>query len=744
MTDMNKHVMDEAIGETRLDRNTQGLIGKGAPRYEGKLKVTGTAPYAYERLAEQDVAYGFIVPAKIARGTITSIDTSRAEAVPGVLKIITGDRITRAASQPGAPAAQTIDGQVFHYNQPVALVIADSFETARNAAGLVAVTYDETAGRFDIAARDTVREPGSSPMEPNNKRGDFEHAFAQAEVTFDETYTTPSYHAAAMEPHASTASWDGATLEVWTSCQLLESGIGQIAAGVGLDEDKVRVHSPYIGGGFGSKLGTSPDAVLAALGTMAIGKPVKVAMTRQNVFQATSRRGETVQRVRFGATKEGKITCFAHETDTTNSPGNGFFEPSGISSVFLYAGKDRMITHSLVETDVLMTSAVRAPGEATGMLATESALDEFAERFGIDPVEFRRMNEPEVNPMDDTPFSSRRLIECIDEGARRFGWSDRPTKPGSRREGEWLIGYGMSSASRLNQLQQSSAEIEMAPDGRATIRTAMTDIGTGTYTILQQICAEMLGLPLDRVDVVLGDTDLPASSGSGGSWGANSAGSSVYVASLALIRELADRIDADAETLTLKDGHAIFGNRQIPFSEILKGETISVTGTIEPGETADKTHQASYGAHFCEVGVNVVTGETRIRRLLTVGAAGRILNEKTATSQCYGGQIWGIGYALEEDLVIDKRNGLIVNHDLAEYHVPVHADVPALEVVLLEDRDPHASPLAGKGIGELAIAGVGASITNAIYNACGVRVRDYPATLDKVLAGLPDDYLTAA
>ncbi|SMD08080.1 xanthine dehydrogenase YagR molybdenum-binding subunit [Fulvimarina manganoxydans] len=741
---MNKHVMDKAIGETRLDRNTQGIIGKGVDRYEGPLKVSGRATYAYENLAGEDVAYGFVVPAPIGRGAIKSVDTSKAESAPGVLAVISGDKILRASSQPMAPAAQTIDGEVFHYNQPLAIVIAESFEAARHASHLVTADYEPKQGRYDVKARETVRKPDAMPMEPVNERGDFEKAFAEAEVQFDETYTTPSYHAAAMEPHASVAKWDGDRLTVWSSCQLLETNVKQIAAGVGLDVSKVRLHSPYIGGGFGSKLGIGPDAVFASLGAMTVGKPVKIALTRQNVFQQTSRRGETVQRVRFGATKEGKITCFAHETDTTNSPGNGFFEPSGISSVFLYPGKDRRIAHTIVETDALMTSAVRAPGEATGMLATESALDELADRLGIDPIDLRRMNEPKVNPQDDTPFSSRMLLECIEEGAGRFGWGDRPQKPGTRREGEWLIGMGMSSASRKNSLMKSSAEIEMSPDGRATVRTSMTDIGTGTYTILQQIAAEMLGLPLDQVDVELGDTALPASSGSGGSWGANSAGSSVFVAAEAMIAELAKRLDVDAETLTLKDGHAIAGNRQIPFSEILKGEAITVLGQIEPGKTDEETHQASYGAHFAEVAVNVVTGETRVRRLLTVGAAGRILNHKTATSQCYGGQIWGIGYALEEELVIDTRNGLMVNHDLAEYHVPVHADVPKLDVVLLEERDTHASPLAGKGIGELAIAGVGAAINNAIYNATGVRVRDYPVTMDKLLSQLPDDYLTAA
>ena len=742
---MNEHVMNEPIGETRLDRNTQGVIGKGVDRYEGKLKVSGKAPYAYEHLIGEKVAYGFVVPGPVGRAKVKAIDTSKALAEPGVLAVVTGDGILRSSAQPMSPAGQTMDGEIFHYNQPVALVVAESFEIARHASHLVKVDYEEIEGRYEIESRrGTGRATEEGPMAADTNRGDFEKAFAAADVQFDQTYRTPSYHSAAMEPHTSVAKWDGDQLTVWSSCQLLETNVQQIASGVGVDVSKVRLLSPYIGGGFGSKLGIGPDAVLAALGAREAGRPVKLALTRQNVFQTTSRRGETIQRVRIGATKGGTITCFAHETETTNSEGEGFFEPSGISSVFLYPGADRLVTHRVITSDVLMCSAVRAPGEATGMLATESALDELAAQFGIDPVEFRRMNEPDKDPQQDVPFSSRKLLECIDVGAKRFGWADRPKTPGSRREGEWLIGYGMASASRANSLMQSSAEIEMTPDGRATVKTAMTDIGTGTYTILQQIAAEMLGMRLDQVDVLLGDTTLPSSSGSGGSWGANSAGSSVYVAAEAVITELAKRLGVEADALTLKDGHAISGNRQIPFSEILNGDTIKVVGTIKPGDTSDKTNQASYGAHYAEVAVNATTGETRVRRLLTVGAAGRILNEKTATSQCYGGQIWGIGYALEEDLVVDARNGLIVNHDLAEYHVPVHADVPKLDVVLLEERDRHASPLAGKGIGELAISGVGAAINNAIFNATGARIRSYPVTMDKLLPHLPEEIGAAA
>ncbi|WP_081651841.1 MULTISPECIES: xanthine dehydrogenase family protein molybdopterin-binding subunit [Aurantimonas] len=744
---MNTHVMDKEIGETRLDRETQGVIGKPVDRYEGPLKVSGKATYAYEYLADdKNVAYGFIVTASIGKGKIVKVDGSKALSAPGVLAVVDGDKILRASSQPMAPAAQTIDGEVFHYGQPVAVVVATSFEAARHGAKLVEVEYaPASGGRYSLEqVKDQGRASDQGVMPADTERGDFETAFAKAEIQFDQTYTTPSHHSSAMEPHASVAKWDGDKLTVWSSCQLLETNVQQIANGVGVPVENVRLLSPYIGGGFGSKLGIGPDAVLSALAARAAGRPVKLALSRPHVFQTTSRRSETIQRIRIGTTKDGHITAFSHETFAANSPGNGFFEPAGISSVFLYAGKDRSVTHRLSETDVLMTSAVRAPGEAVGMLALENAMDEMAEKLGLDPLEFRKLNEPEVAPQDDLPFSSRKLVECYEEGARRFGWDKRPAKPGSVREGEWLIGYGMAAASRANSLMKSSAEVEMTPDGRAVVRTAMTDIGTGTYTILQQIAGEMLGLPLDRIDVELGDTSLPSSSGSGGSWGANSAGSSVYVACEALIGEIAQRLGVEPDGLTLKDGHAIANNRQVPFTEILDGKSLMKLGTIKPGETSQNYNQASYGAHFCEVAVNAVTGETRVRRLLTVAAAGRILNEKTATSQCYGGQIWGIGSALTEELVTDERTGLLVNHDLAEYHVPVNADVPQLDVVLLPERDPHASPLAGKGIGELALAGVGAAVTNAIYNACGARVRDYPMTLDKVLAGMSPEIDAAA
>ncbi|RIY01260.1 xanthine dehydrogenase family protein molybdopterin-binding subunit [Aureimonas flava] len=738
MDTTNSFKMDEPVGETRLDRGVQDVIGKGVDRFEGPLKVSGRAPYAYENLPGEKVAYGFMVLSTVGSGKVLSIDTMQARSTAGVLTVVLDKRSPRAAADPNDPAPKTADGAVTHYGQPLCLVVAESFEVARDAAKLVVVEYDTEEGRYDplaLQGEAYVPPPGAMPAE--TKKGDFEAAFAQAAVTLDVTYTTPSQSHSAMEPHAAVARWEGKKLKLYGCYQLVSTNVGQLAKALGISKSDIEIVAPFIGGGFGGKLGIGPEAVFAAIAAQETGRPVKIALTRQQVFQTTSRRSDTIQRVRLGATTDGVITAIGHDTTTSNTPGDEFFEPAGISTVFLYAGENRRITHRKTDVNILLSSSMRAPGEAVGMLALENAMDEMAEKLGLDPIEFRRRNEPDADPQEGLPFSSRKLVECMDEGARRFGWDRRNERPGTRREGEWLIGIGMSTASRKNLLQQSSAKVTLSADGEAQVETNMTDIGTGTYTILQQIAAEMLGLPLDRVTVRLGHSGDPDAPGSGGSWGANSAGSSVFVACEGIVEAIAKKLKVKPDELTLKDGTAIAGNRQTSYVELLAGEPIAVTGTFKPGKAFQNTHQASYGAHFCEVAVNAYTGETRIRRLLTVGAAGRILNEKTARSQCFGGQIFGIGTALTEELVVDKRSGLMVNHDLAEYHVPVNADVPQLEVVFLEERDHAASPLAGKGIGELAISGVGAAVTNAIYNACGVRVRDYPMTLDKVLRGMP-------
>ncbi|BDA82574.1 xanthine dehydrogenase [Aureimonas sp. SA4125] len=728
--------MDTPIGETRLDRNVQAVIGKGVDRMEGPLKVSGRATYAYENLHGKDVAYGYVVTSGIGAGKISRIETMKALGMAGVLTVITDDTGPRAAADPGDKKPASIKGEVTHFGQPIALVVAESYEIARAAAKLVEVEYAPTEGVYSLESdKATPYDPGEGTMPSIVKKGDFAGAFAKAPVKLDLTYTTPSQSHSAMEPHAAVAVWDGDDLTLYGCYQLVQTNVGQLAAALGIDKARIRMLNPYIGGGFGGKLGIGPEAVYAALGAKETGRAVKIALTRQQVYQATSRRTDTIQRIQIGADENGVISAIAHDTLGGNTPGDKVFEPAGISTVFLYGGENRLITHRIADVNIVLSSSMRAPGEAVGMLALENAMDELAEKLDIDPIELRKRNEPQIDPQEGLPFSSRMLVECMDEGARRFAWADRSSVPGSRREGEWLIGMGMSAASRKNLLQKASARVTLAADGSALVETDMTDIGTGTYTILQQIAAEMLGLPLARVSVRLGDSSLPPAPGSGGSWGASSSGSSVYAACEGIIGTLAEKMGVQAQHLTLKDGTAIGDNRQTSLVDLLAGEPIEVIGNFKPGKAFEETHQASYGAHFCEVAVNAVTGETRIRRLLTVAAAGRILNEKTAMSQCYGGQIFGIGSALTEELVIDPRSGLIVNHDLAEYHVPVNADVPQLEVVFLPERDLAASPLASKGIGELALSGVGAAISNAIYNATGVRLRDYPMTLDKVLAG---------
>ena len=734
---------DEAQTDTRLDRNAEGVIGKPLDRFEGPLKVTGQAPYAYENRKGEDVAYGYLVLSEIGAGTIAEIATEKAEQARGVIRVVVDERAVRSSGEPGPTPPTKNDGRVTHYGQPLCLVVAESFETARAAAKLVEVRYGPKVGRYDLQAhRDKAYDPGDEMGHVT--KGDFEKAFAEAEVQYDATFTTPSQSHSAMEPHACIAAYDGDTLTLHGCYQLISDNVQQVAKAVGLSPDKVKVLAPYIGGGFGGKLGIGPEAVYASIAAMEIGRPVKIALSRQQVYQGTNRRSDTVQRIRLGATRDGRLTALAHDTIGSNTEEEAFIEPAGISTMFLYAAENRLITHQKVDLNLLLSAAMRAPGEAVGMLSLENAMDEMAEKLGLDPIEFRKLNEPDVDPQEGLPFSSRKLVECMEEGARRFGWDKRNAKPGTRREGEWLIGLGMSAASRKNLLSKSSARVTLSAEGRALVETNMTDIGTGTYTILQQIAAEMLGLEPAAVEVKLGESQLPRSPGSGGSWGAQSVGSSVYVACEGIAEAIAKKLGVSANELTLKDGTAIAGNRQTPITQVLGGEAIEVLGKFEPGKAFKETHQASYGAHFCEVAVNSVTGETRVRRLLTVGAAGRILNEKTAKNQCYGGQIFGIGTALTEELVVDTRSGLMVNHDLAEYHVPVNADVPQLEVVLLPELDPQASPLAGKGIGELAISGVGAAITNAIYNACGVRVRDYPMTLDKIIAGLPREEFAEA
>ncbi len=736
--DTNSLTMDAPHPSSLLDSGVQGVISRPIDRVEGPLKVSGTATYAAEYRLD-DMVHGVLVGAKIGHGTVESIDCEAVKLMPGVIDVVIDfDTFIRNSQQGGETNAPTQGvKEVDYFGQIVAIVLADSFENARAAAQALPIHYTKKDGQYAFEEHRDEAEPcQDSQVQGYYKQGDVDKALAEAPVTLDVTYVTPSQNSAAMEPHASIAVWNDDALTLYGSYQMPTSDAEQLAKSLGVPKDKVRIISRYIGGGFGSKLGIAPESVAAAIASRRLGRPVKAVMARQQVFDATVRRSNTEQRVRFAAGTDGKLTAVAHNSLTSNLPEETYFEPVGICTHFLYSGENRSITHDQVTLNILLSGSMRAPGEAVGMVGLECAMDELAETLGMDPIELRKVNDPDRDPEQDVPFSSRQLSRSLEEGAKMFGWDQRNRTPGSRREGEWLIGIGVSSAARSNMLQQSSAKVEIHPDGSATVSSAMTDIGTGSYTIMAQIASEILGISVERITMSLGDTNDPPAAGSGGSWGAASAGSAVYLACERLREKLAAAMDVDVDVLTLKDGMAIGDNRQKAIGDLV-GEGMQALGEIKPGKNEKLHRQASYGAHFAEVGVNAVTGEVRVRRMLGVFAAGRILNAKTARSQCLGGMTFGIGCALTEDLIHDQRTGKLVNRDLAEYHVPVNADVPQLEVHFLDERDIHANPIHAKGIGELGICGAAPAIVNAVYNACGVRVREMPITCDKLLAGLP-------
>ena len=738
MTETKTLKMDAAVEHSLLEGAPQGLTGKPIDRIDGPLKVSGRATYAAE-YALDDLAYGVLVSAPFAKGRLNAVIADDALAMPGVIDVVVDlDTFARNPQQGGEEEAPTQGVRdIDYFGEHVAVVVAESFEIARDAAHRV--RFDYAAGLPDADFDDRLDEaetPPDSQMPAHQEAGEPDAALERAAAKVDAVWTTPSQNSAAMEPHASTATWDDeGRLTLYSSLQMPASDKKQLMDALDLKDDQVRIIARYVGGGFGSKLGISTEGIAAAIAAREVGRPVKIVMARQQVFDATVRRSNTRQRVALGADASGKLTTVIHENIVSNLPGEDYFEPVGIATQFLYGGENRRITHDTVRMNWLLAGSMRAPGEAVGMFALEGAMDELAETLGIDPVELRKRNDPTRDPTKDVPFSSRNLSHCLDEGAKAFGWA--PSTPASRREGDWLIGTGMAASTRSNMTMPSSARVTLTPEGTAVVETDMTDIGTGTYTILGQIAGDMLGLPIDRIEVKLGDTLSPPGAGSGGSWGAGSAGSSVYLAAEALRERICTALDCELAGLTLKDAHAIAGNRRVPLTELV-GEGLVAEGTIKPGGNDESHTQASYGAHFCEVRVNAVSGEVRVTRWHSTFAAGRILNEKTARSQCIGGIVFGIGAALSEELVHDPRDGRVVNNDLAEYHVPVNADVPMMDIQFLPERDVWANPLQAKGIGELGISGAGAAVANAIYNATGVRVRDYPITLDKLLAGLPE------
>ena len=717
------------------------VIGKPTDRIDGPLKTTGTAPYAYDRhdvVANQ--AYGYVIGAAIAKGRISSINLGDAKAAPGVLAIVTAENAGKLGKGKWNTAKLLGGPEIDHYHQAIAVVVAETFEQARAAAQLVSVNYIRAEGRYDLAAakNSAIKPDRITGGPPDTAVGDFTGAYAAAPVKLDATYTTPDEAHAMMEPHASIAAWNGDKLTVWTSNQMIDWSADDVAKTLGMPKENVRLISPYIGGGFGGKLFVRADALLAALGARAARRPVKVALTRPLMFNNTVHRPATIQRIRIGTNQDGKIAAIGHESWSGDLPG-GKPEFAVRSTRLVYASANRMTASRLAVLDLPEGNAMRAPGDAPGSWAIEVAIDEMAEKLRLDPVEFRILNDTQVDPEHpERAFSQRRLVECLRIGADRFGWSKRSAEPGKLRDKRWLLGLGVATAFRDSPVTKSAARVRLDSRGIVTVETDMTDIGTGSYTIIAQTAAEMMGVSLDKVVVRLGDSAFPVSSGSGGQWGANSSTSGVYAACVRLREAVAQKLDFNSNEAVFADGQVRFGNRSVPLAQAAGASGIVAEDAIEFGDLHKKYQQSTFGAHFVEVGVDAATAEIRIRRMLAVCAAGRILNPKSARSQVIGAMTMGAGAALMEELVVDKRLGFFVNHDLAGYEVPVHADIPHQEAIFLDEVDPTSSPMKAKGVGELGICGVGAAVANAVYNATGVRVRNYPITLDKLLDQLPD------
>jgi xanthine dehydrogenase YagR molybdenum-binding subunit len=637
----------------------------------------------------------------------------------------------------------------------VALVVATTFEQARAAAEFVVVEYAPEEGHYDFnAGQDRSYAPRTLAfgLPTDTALGDFDGGFAGAPIKLDQRYATAYQFAQPMEPNACLAVPRGDDLTVYLSTQIVADARTSIAKTLQMDVQRIQVIASYVGGGFGSKLYTHSETILAALAARQLKQPVKVALTRQQIFHMVGVRPTSSQRVRLGAQRDGTLVAIAHEVSMHTSSQDEYAELTALTTRSLYASPNRLTRTRLVPLDLLRGEDVRAPGESSGLLAVETAMDELAHALAMDPVELRVRNEPTVDPESGLPFSDRHLVECMREGARRFGWERRPARPGTVREGRWWIGYGMAAGIRAHPQMPAKAKVRMGADGIAIVESDMTDIGTGTYTILTQVAADGLGLPIESVRVKLGHSDFPASAGSGGSWGASNSSVAVHRACLRLRERLllsactdsrSPLNGRDAAGAVFSDGKATIGGASETLAAIVARNHphgIDADGEVlgmwqEPNYAAYSIH--TYGAHFAEVGVDVDTAEIRLRRILGVFAPGRVLNAKTARSQLIGGLTFGVSAALMEEAIVDTRFGAFVNRDLAEYPVPVHADIPAIDVVILDGLDGKANDLGVKGLGELGNCGAGAAVGNAVFNATGVRVRDFPITLDKVLRELP-------
>lgn len=731
-----------------------GQIGRPVSRVDGPLKVRGAAPFAAE-IALDGMVYAALAHSTIAKGRIATIDTGRAEAAPGVVLVMTHRNAPRlnppprflsgekAAAGDDSPVMQ--DDRVRWNGQPVALVLAETQEQADHACSLIGITYEAEPAATSLA--DTAaREVGTFMGEPlSAKVGDADAAFVAAPHKIDAVYRTPPHNHNALELHGATLAWRDGELFVHDATQAVAHTAWSMAQIFGLEEGQVHISSPYVGGGFGGK-GLWQHQILAAAAARLAGRPVRIALSREGVYRVVGGRSPTEQRVALGADADGRLTAIIHRGVTPKTPHSPMPEPFILPTQSAYAAEAIALEVQTCYLDLVANTFMRAPGEAVGTVALEYAMDELAEQLGMDPVELRIRNEPERDPLSGRPFSSRNIVAAYRAGAERFGWDRRNPVPRARREGEWLVGMGCATATYpYHRMPGGAARITLDVGGRARIDVAAHEMGMGTATAQAQVAADRLGLPLEAVSVRHGDSSLPGVILAGGSQQTASVGFSVMMAHRELVGELltlagndsplaglgVEEVESADAGLRKLDDPECFESYASILGRAGRTELVVEGSAPNPLETMHWSMH-SHGAMFCEVRVNAVTGETRVSRFLGSFDCGRILNPKTAASQFRGGIIMGLGLALMEETQIDGRTGRIMNRTLSDYHLPVHLDVPEIEVIWTDIPDPH-TPMGARGIGEIGITGTGAAVANAIYNATGRRVREFPITPDKLL-----------
>lgn len=729
-------------------------VGQPLDRTDGLLKVTGQARYSAEFQVPR-LAHAVLVQSTVPAGRITRVDTHVAQAMPGVLLVMTHENAPRLpnggkpALEPPAGRALSLfqDDQVHYNGQPIALVVGDTLEHAQAAARMVRVEVAQQPARLDFeTARADAHSPGKvQTQSADTTRGDVAVGMAQAAQRIEAVYGTPMETHNPMEPHATIAVWEGDSLTLYDSTQYVSGVRRTVAKTLGLSPDKLRVVCPFVGGGFGCKGSVWSHVVLAAMAARQAGRPVKLVLERPQMFGPVGGRPRTEQRIALGAASDGRFTAISHDSLTTTSMIEDWTEPCAIVTRMLYDTPNQRTTHRLARLNIGTPTFMRAPGEATGTFALEVALDEMAYALGIDPVELRLRNDAAQDPEKRIPWSSKSLAACYRAGAERFGWARRNPQPGSMREGNTRIGWGMATATYPANRSAAGATARYLPDGTTQVESGSQDLGTGTYTVMTQVAADAMGMPVDRVHFSLGDTRMPEAPVSGGSQSVASVSPAVQAAGAQARDALIAAAIADASSplhglaasdITVADGilTARSGAREPVAAVVARhGRPIEATAKVQPGEEKQKYSMHSFGAVFAEVHVDVDLGVVRVSRIVGSYGVGRLLNAKTGRSQLMGGIVWGMGMALFEESLFDTRYGRIVNNNLAEYHVPVNADVPDIDILVLDEADSHINPLGAKGIGEIGITGVPAAIANAVYHATGRRVRELPITLDKLI-----------